>query len=73
LKIELSVSDERGVNIEEEERGTLLEVDSDTRDSLRPGRSMRVESGTAWKKRFELIRVRTPPLFRFPAVAGSRR
>jgi len=31
--IELSVSDGRGVDIEEEERGTFLEVDSD-RNSL---------------------------------------
>jgi len=30
LRIELSVSDGRGVDIEEEERGTLLEVNSDT-------------------------------------------
>jgi len=60
-----------GGDIEKEKRGTLLEVDFDA--EIVWGLFRECE-GSAWKKRSsELIRVRTPLPFWFPAVAGPRR
>jgi len=66
----LSVSDGRGVDIEEEKRGTLLEVDFVA--EIFCGWIGESEDGEGDHLKGE-TRVRTPPPFWFPALVGPRR